>query len=340
MSSVRCQRGTPHERRLCRVGTLLLACLVPAALWGSAWAAAREPQVRILVPAYFYPSGKGLEDWKRMMRAASQVPVVAIANPASGPGTSPDPVYKDAIDRARSSRRDGDRLRGHRLRPPPPRGRGCGCKRWLRFYPGLQGIFLDQQRATPHTSPDYEALRDAIRKRLADAVIVTNPGTDSAAEYVTRRAADVVCLFENHEGFDAVHRPDWSRQHHARTVRRPPLRGRRPFPDADTIVRKAVREGIGYLYVTDAFGRNPWDRLPAYWEHEVAAVRAVNAPPTSPVPYTDVPMTHWAYDLIHSSRNGGSSPATPMPRWPVDGPSRAMSSRSSSRASWLRRTGG
>ena len=33
---------------------------------------------------------------------------------------------------------------------------------------------------------------------------------------------------------------------------------------------------IGYCYVTDGQGVNPWGRLPVYWEVEVAAVRRVN----------------------------------------------------------------
>ena len=38
-----------------------------------------------------------------------------------------------------------------------------------------------------------------------------------------------------------------------------------------------VRRRLGNLYVTDARGPNPWDRLPPYWGDEVEAVQRVNA---------------------------------------------------------------
>lgn len=40
--------------------------------------------------------------------------------------------------------------------------------------------------------------------------------------------------------------------------------------------RSAVRQRIGYIYVTDAGGGMPWGRLPRYWDAEVAAVLEVN----------------------------------------------------------------
>jgi hypothetical protein len=37
-----------------------------------------------------------------------------------------------------------------------------------------------------------------------------------------------------------------------------------------------ARKRAGYVYVTDASGANPWDRLPSYWDEEVAAVAGAN----------------------------------------------------------------
>jgi hypothetical protein len=41
-------------------------------------------------------------------------------------------------------------------------------------------------------------------------------------------------------------------------------------------LRASVRQRIGCVYFTDAKGANPYDRLPSYWEAEVAAVERVN----------------------------------------------------------------
>ena len=37
-----------------------------------------------------------------------------------------------------------------------------------------------------------------------------------------------------------------------------------------------MRKRAGCIYITDDTGANPWDRLPSYWEEEVAAVAAEN----------------------------------------------------------------
>src|SRR5687767_6171551 len=52
----------------------------------SVTAADPPPKMRLLVPAYFYPAGKGEKEWERLLAAPEEAGVVAIVNPASGPG--------------------------------------------------------------------------------------------------------------------------------------------------------------------------------------------------------------------------------------------------------------
>ena len=40
---------------------------------------------KILVPAYFYPGGKELDTWHKLIAAGAKTQIIAIANPASGP---------------------------------------------------------------------------------------------------------------------------------------------------------------------------------------------------------------------------------------------------------------
>jgi hypothetical protein len=42
-------------------------------------------------------------------------------------------------------------------------------------------------------------------------------------------------------------------------------------------VRELVAKRVGYCYITDGHGLNPWGRLPSYWQAEVEAVQQVNA---------------------------------------------------------------
>src|SRR5206468_1465902 len=41
-------------------------------------------RLRLLVPAYFYPEGKGLEQWDRLIESPAAAATVAIVNPDSG----------------------------------------------------------------------------------------------------------------------------------------------------------------------------------------------------------------------------------------------------------------
>ena len=58
------------------------------------------PRLRLLVPAYFYPAGDGSKDWDRLFAASATVPIVAIVNPASGPGKKAAPNYLELFAKA------------------------------------------------------------------------------------------------------------------------------------------------------------------------------------------------------------------------------------------------
>jgi hypothetical protein len=40
---------------------------------------------------------------------------------------------------------------------------------------------------------------------------------------------------------------------------------------------QAVERNAGWVYVTDAAGANPWERLPRYWDDESATVAEINS---------------------------------------------------------------
>jgi hypothetical protein len=280
------------SRRLLPLLALLLFPTPAAA------APAREPQIRILVPAYFYPAGNGLKEWDRLIQAAAEVPIVAIANPASGPGTRVDPNYTRVLDRAAKA---GIRLIGYittSYAKRPVKDVTADVETWYRFYPQIQGIFFDEQASSKEHVPYHQAIRKAVK-----GLVVTNPGTLCAPEFVTERATDVACVYENKEGFARFKRLEWS-------ANLPPDRfAALPYaiPTAAqmrTFVKQTLREGLGYFYVTDHEGANPWDRLPSYWDEELAAVKDANAA-QKPGPYTYIPQTHWLYDSFNQLAQRG-----------------------------------
>ncbi len=245
---------------------LLLSCT------GLAPAAEPEPRLCLLVPAYFYPAGEGLKHWERLIAASARVPVVAIVNPASGPGARADANYTRLLDRAK--RQPGFTLLGYvstRYARRPAAEVRADVDRWLRLYPQIHGIFFDEQASGADQAGYYAALHAHVRKERKLRLAVTNPGTVCAEAYLARPAADVACLFEGADGFGAWKPPAWAKKY-----------GPRRFAalaykvvgveQMRKYVGAAAEKGVGWLYVTDAAGANPWDRLPAYWEEEVAAV--------------------------------------------------------------------
>lgn len=236
--------------------------------------------LQLLVPAYFYPAGDGLKDWERLLAAARDVPIVAIANPASGPGERADANHAKIIGRAA---RAGVKTIGYvstRYAKKPLGTVKAEVDRWLDFYPSIGGVFFDEQAGD---AAHVEYYRDAFayaREKIKNGFVASNPGVPCDVGYVATAKADLVCVFENHQGFDAFQPPAaWGakeRPHAAAlaygTMNADQMRDR---------ARRAADLKLGYFYATDDNGANPWDRLPGYWEDEVKATLEINGGPKS-----------------------------------------------------------
>lgn len=234
------------------------------------------PRVRLLVPAYFYPAGHGLKHWDRLLEAADKVPITAIINPASGPGKKADDNYVKLIERARKTKIT---LIGYVSTSYGKRALDdvkADVDLWLQLYPGsVRGIFFDEQASGADKVDYYASLRTHVREKAKLGLVVSNPGTICDEAYFTKPATDTACLFEGPKRFDSLVFPKWLL----------PLPAERTavlsykiasVDELRDLVALAAKRKVGYLYVTDAAGDNPWDRLPKYWDEEVAAIEAVN----------------------------------------------------------------
>lgn len=233
-----------------------------------------NPRVRLLVPAYFYPGGDDMRYWEQLFAAARGADVVAIVNPASGPGKSLDDNYLAVIDRAK---REGVLTIGYVSTGFAKRPRAQverDVDRWFELYPNIQGIFFDEQSAGAEKVDYYVAASQYVRNMRSKALIVSNPGVVCAKEYVALSAADVICIGEHGDGI-ALSLPAWVNENSpdrfaflAYDVKR--------REKMETLVQNALKNRVGYIFVTDAGMPNPWNRLPTWWDDEVAAVRRVN----------------------------------------------------------------
>lgn len=234
-----------------------------------------DSKLHLWVPAYYYPFGPGLAQWERLLEGARRAPVVAIVNPDSGPGKKLDTNYAAVTSRARQA---GVTLVGYvstQYSKRPLADVQAEVDRWLQFYPAIQGVHVDEQASDAGKVDYYTDLYNYVRRKIPGALVLSNPGTDCAEDYLSRPAADVICLFEREQGFESFRPPAWA-------ARYPPGRFAVQAYQVDGAAKmegylqEAVRRRVGYIYITDARGANPYDRLPSYWDAEVAAVQRLN----------------------------------------------------------------
>ena len=231
--------------------------------------------LRLLVPAYFYP-GEDAGGWAALADAAARVPVTAVLNPDSGPGAAPDAEYLAAVNalRAAGGQVIGYVATGYGERPLHEVI--AEIETYRTRYP-LDGWFLDEMAdtATPELLAYYGEVRDHVRQVDPGALLVGNPGTATDPAYAA--LADVLVTFEDDAGEPGA-TPDWARNRPAQAF------GHLYYQESGEAamlarLRAAEARNVGWVYVTDDAEPNPWDRLPDYWEAEVAEVGRLNAVP-------------------------------------------------------------
>lgn len=246
---------------------LLVLFTLPAAT-----AADQPAPPKLLVPAYFYPAGDGLKSWHTLLDTADKAPVVAIVNPDSGPGKAVDPNYAALFKRAEKSKATliGYVTLSYGKRPLS--AVKADVDSWLYFYPGVKGIFFDEQASGADGAAFARAAFAHARAAVPGGVFVTNPGVVCDKAYLADRDGPAACLFEGKDGFDRFRMPPWAADLPA--DRFAVLLYKVKSADAMRSALTACRgHRAGFVYVTDADGANPWDRLPVYWAEELATVR-------------------------------------------------------------------
>lgn len=250
------------------VAAIALACAACAQAAGQN----AVPRVQLLVPAYFYPAGNGAKEWERLIAAADRVPIVAIINPASGPGRRVEPNYTALFEKAGKAKQlttIGYVSTSYAKRPLEEVK--ADIDRWIKFYPGIQGIFFDEQASSADQLDYYATLYSHVRETHKLQLVITNPGTTCAEAYISRPAADASCLFEGPRPFDVAKLPAWRAKYDTDRVAVLSYQ----IDSAESmrrLIASAVEQRLGYCYITDDSGNNPWDRLPKYWDEEVAAL--------------------------------------------------------------------
>jgi len=249
----------------------LLVCSFAAATHGRAEPPATTSP-KLLVPAYFYPAGAGLKPWRQLMSAAAEVPVVAIANPASGPGKRADANYTQVINEAQAAK---VRVIGYVSTNYAKRTVDdvkADIDTWVKFYPTIQGIFFDEQVSSENEVDYYLELKQHTLMKIPNAFTVTNPGTRCAEAYFSKNVADTICVIEKGTGLEEYRPPAWATKYPAERFYGLAY-GIGTAAGMHKSVDAASQKHLGYMYVTNDVLNNPWDTLPPYWDAEVIAVK-------------------------------------------------------------------
>jgi Spherulation-specific family 4 len=231
-------------------------------------------RLRLLIPAYIYPDGEGRKEWQRLIDAASKVEIVAIANPESGPGSERNLDYAEVFTEASNA---GITLVGYVTTAYGKRPRAeieNDVDAWIRFYPQIRGVFFDQQPREGRNAATFGELRDFVKRKIRDPLVITNPGVPCDEAYLAQAVSNVTCVFVNHQGFEKFELPATLKSYDPSRFAAMPY----SVPNVETmrtVVKDAIIKRIGYLYISDAKPPNPWGKLPDYWDAEVDAVSRV-----------------------------------------------------------------
>jgi Spherulation-specific family 4 len=255
-------------RRVARTGRMLslaaLFVVLPLVVGPAQGASAQS----MAVPAYFYPGSF----WTQMDQAGSSALKLAVMNPASGPGSAPDPQYVSAVRAAQAA---GITVVGYVYTSYGARSLAAvesDVNAYYGWY-GVNGIFFDEASNSCASASYYATLNSFVKSKGGTARTILNPGTQTSECYVPD--ADILLTFEGSyrqyvSGYSA---PSW-------VSRYPPshfwhvIYGTPSTSAMTQAVALSKRRGAGFVYVTPDTLPNPYDTLPTgpYWTGELANI--------------------------------------------------------------------
>jgi hypothetical protein len=220
----------------------------------------------LIVPLYTYPTDGTWAAIIQAKKAHPSVPIVAIINPNSGPGTSKSSDYATGITNLQSA---GVTVIGY-----VPTGYGTkpysalatvegAVSDYVTWYPTIEGIFFDEMSSDAGEASYYQSIATyCTSKNLA--ITVGNPGANVPAA--------LLGIFSNLVIYESGGIPQQSSVDAYYNKY-----GSKPFSFiaygvASLPSLQSLSTYVRWLYVTDLDGNNPYGALPSYFASEVAAL--------------------------------------------------------------------
>jgi hypothetical protein len=225
---------------------------------------------KIALAMYVDPSDPA---WAQAKMAAPTVSLL-IANPNSGPGTTVDASYTQAIAAAHAV---GQIVVGYvhtSYGARPIAQVEADVDTWYALYPSVDGIFSDETSTDPtNVTPYYKPIYDYVKAKSGARVVVINPGTATSESYM--QASDIVMSFEDvYANYVNAVTPSWVASYpRARFWHIVLSASQAQMTNAVTLARQ---RNAGFVYVTDQGPATAYQTFVtgAYWQAELAAVEA------------------------------------------------------------------
>ena len=243
---------------------------------------AATSQVGMVIPLYTYPTDGTWTGVVQAKQSHPNVPFIAVINPASGPGSSPDPNYVQGI---RSLQTAGIKVLGYvdtAYAGDSISSVEANVDRYKTWY-GVDGIMFDDMPNQARHEAYYSTLNSYVHSLIPGSLTLGNPGTSVPASYIG--TLDVLNIYENngYPSLSFISYPGYGPTNFSTVVVGAPL---------DPSFLTSLSGVVSWVYVTDAALPNPYDVLPSYFTAEVATLSALDL--TSPPSTTTTSATSTA----------------------------------------------
>ena len=229
----------------------------------------------LLIPLFIYPTT--VSTWSSIAAlpaAYPNVPVIAIINPDSGPGSSQDPNYVAGINSLKAS---GVVTVGYvwtNYGAVSLQSVESSIDAWKNLY-GVTGIFLDAMAYHTGYESYYQSIETYAKGTDGMSIVIGNPGTDTVASYVGNGGVDNIGFYEDfgtptisylsstfHTSYPKT---EWSFLAHGVASLN------------DSFIAQASQY-VSYLYVSSGPGSAPWGTIPSYLNQMAADLAKANPP--------------------------------------------------------------
>jgi len=222
------------------------------------------PSGATIVPLYTDPEHSSWAALIAAKKAHPTVGIIAVVNPNSGPDSAVRATYTAGIAKLIAANIRVLGYVGTDYTARTPATVKADVDRWKMFYPGLHGIFFDEQSNKAEDVAYYKDLSQ-YAKSQGLSYTVGNPGADTAEAFVG--ALDMMLIYES-DGIPALSRLQGWHTKHA-----PSNFGIIPYATAlDAAFVREARKHVGYIYLQNDDLPNPWDSLPSYFDDLLEAL--------------------------------------------------------------------